>query len=367
MRLVLDDGTEWNGEGAGAPVAVAGEVVFNTAMSGYPESLTDPSYAGQILVLTYPLIGNYGVPADLLDASGFSTLQSRRPQIEGLVVQRLSSHYSHHGAAQSLSEWLAAYGVPIISGVDTRALTQRLRERGTMGGVLHPAGMSADEAARQVRPLDMHAEVFHRVAPAAPVLYEGGDPRVLVIDAGAKDGIVQCLRERGATVLRAPWHAPMRPLAASVDGIVIGNGPGDPSDLDALSDQVRQLFDAFDGPIFGVCLGHQILARAAGFSTYKLRYGHRGVNQPVREIGTGRCYVTSQNHGYAVDMVRHDAEWAPWFENLNDGTNEGLKSRTRPIFSVQFHPEGRPGPLDTEFLFGEFLRIASSQRTVRSA
>jgi carbamoyl-phosphate synthase small subunit len=336
-------------------------------MSGYPESLTDPSYAGQILVLTYPLIGNYGVPSDTLDDAGFSTLQSRRPQIEGLVVQRLSRQHSHHIAERSLTDWLEQSGVPILTGIDTRTLTQRLRERGTMNGLLFPESMSLAQAELEARRVEMQTEVFQRVAPAEPVTYHGGDSKILLIDAGAKDGIVQCLRERGATVIRAPWHGPVKTLARDVDGIVVANGPGDPSDLEAVSADLREMFGTFDGPIFGVCLGHQLLARAAGFSTYQLRYGHRGVNQPVREIGTGRCFVTSQNHGYAVDMSRHDTDWAPWFENLNDGTNEGLKSRTRPIFSVQFHPEGRPGPLDSEFLFGEFLRVAAGRRTVRSA
>jgi carbamoyl-phosphate synthase small subunit len=367
MRLVLDDGAEYVGEQCGVPTAVAGEVVFNTGMAGYPESLTDPSYAGQILVLTYPLIGNYGVPADLAGPSGFSTLQSRRPQIEGLVVQRLSKHYSHHGAVRSLADWLSEYDIPIISGVDTRALTQRLRERGTMQGVLFPASMAKADAEAKARRVEMQREVFRRVAPTAPVLFEGGDLRVLLVDAGAKDGILQCLRERRATILRAPWHAPLRQLASGMDGIVIANGPGDPSDLDALAHEIRALFAEFRGPIFGICLGHQIVARAAGFPTYKLRYGHRGVNQPVREIETGRCFVTSQNHGYAVDLTTAGDEWVPSFENLNDGTNEGMRSRSRPIWSVQFHPEGRPGPLDTEFLFDEFLAAAGSLRTARSA
>jgi carbamoyl-phosphate synthase small subunit len=360
-RLVLDDGTEYAGTGAGAPVAVAGEVVFNTGMAGYPEALTDPSYAGQILVLTYPLIGNYGVPVNG-DLSQRTTFQSARVQVQGLVVQRLSRHFSHHSAGRSLHQWLASEGVPILTGIDTRALTRRLRERGTMQGWLFPDMMSLAEAKRTARPVDMQSEVFRRVAPDGVREYEGGDIRVLLVDVGVKEGIVDCLRRRGAAVVRAPWHADLGPLAETADGIVVANGPGDPSDLDALSAQVRGLFDRFRGPIFGICMGHQIVARAAGFSTYKLRYGHRGVNQPVREISSGRCYVTSQNHGYAVDPTGGSAEWESWFENLNDGTNEGLRSRSRPIVSVQFHPEGHPGPLDTEFLFDDFLRLAGSLR-----
>lgn len=343
--------------------------MFNTGMSGYPEALTDPSYAGQILVLTYPLIGNYGVPdepASGLDADPMRIgLQSARVQVQGLVVQRLSSHFSHHTAGRTLSEWLAGSGVPILSGVDTRQLTIRLRERGTMQGWLHPETMTVAEAQRACRQVEMHLEVFHRVAPAEVRRYEGGDLRVLLVDVGTKEGIVHCLRERGARLIRAPWHADLTALAAEADGIMLANGPGDPSDLDALSDQVRQLFGTFGGPIFGICMGHQIVGRAAGFGTYKLRYGHRGVNQPVREIGTGRCFVTSQNHGYAVDLSAKGGEWEPWFENLNDGTNEGLRSTTRPIRSVQFHPEGRPGPLDTEFLFDDFLTLTAELRRAR--
>jgi carbamoyl-phosphate synthase small subunit len=345
---------------------VAGEVVFNTGMAGYPESLTDPSYAGQILVLTYPLIGNYGVPSNPAIAA-LRTLQSKRAQVQGLVVQRLAERHSHHAADISLARWLGNQGIPILSGIDTRALTRRLRERGTMRGWMGPAQQTTADAQRSALNVDMQSEVFHRVAPAEPVLYEGGELRVLLVDVGAKDGIVHCLQSRGATVLRAPWHASLQPLAAGVDAVMLGNGPGDPSDLDALAAQVRGLLATFKGPIFGICLGHQILARAAGLSTYKLRYGHRGVNQPVREIGTGRCYVTSQNHGYAVDVTEPSPDWEPWFENLNDGTNEGIRWRHRPVFSVQFHPEGRPGPLDTEFLFDNFLTVAGMLRTTRRA
>jgi carbamoyl-phosphate synthase small subunit len=228
--------------------------------------------------------------------------------------------------------------------------------------------MSLAEAQRACQQVEMHLEVFHRVAPTEVHRYDGGDLRVLLVDVGTKEGIVNCLRARGAKVIRAPWHADLKTLSAEADGIMLANGPGDPSDLDALSDQIRGLFSTFAGPIFGICMGHQILGRAAGFGTYKLRYGHRGVNQPVREIGTGRCFVTSQNHGYAVDLSKSGGtEWEPWFENLNDGTNEGLRSRTRPIRSVQFHPEGRPGPLDTEFLFDDFLTLTGEMRLARPA
>jgi carbamoyl-phosphate synthase small subunit len=366
LRLSLDDGTELSGAASGALVPVAGEVVFNTGMSGYPEALTDPSYAGQILVLTYPLIGNYGVPPGA-PGTPTSTFQSERVQVQGLVVQRLSGHHSHHTAERSLNSWLAESGVPILSGIDTRQLTIRLRERGTMQGWLYPDTMSLSDAQRVGRQVEMRSEVFHRVAPAEVRRYEGGDLRVLLVDVGTKEGIVQCLRARGAQVTRAPWHVDLKALAAEADGVMLANGPGDPSDLDALSDQVRGLFGSFAGPIFGICMGHQIVGRAAGFGTYKLRYGHRGVNQPVRELGTGRCFVTSQNHGYAVDLKSDGGgDWGAWFENLNDGTNEGLRSHSKPIRSVQFHPEGRPGPLDTEFLFDDFLKLTAELRKART-
>ncbi|MBP7609134.1 MAG: glutamine-hydrolyzing carbamoyl-phosphate synthase small subunit [Steroidobacteraceae bacterium] len=361
-HLLLDDGLELVGHTAGAALPVSGEVVFNTAMAGYPETLTDPSYAGQILVLTYPLIGNYGVPAADTTAPESGRLQSRRIQVAGLVVQHLSEHVSHFSACETLGSWCKRHSVPILHGVDTRALTQRLRERGTMQGCLYPGGMDREEAQRLAVGIEMRAEVFHRVAPTETMYYDGGDLKILLVDVGAKEGIVHCLRARGAAVIRAPWHADLASLAGEADGVMISNGPGDPADLGALTDQLRRMLASFAGPIFGICLGHQILARAAGFATYKLKYGHRGVNQPVREAGSGRCFVTSQNHGYAVDVQRLQPGWTSWFENLNDGTNEGLQNVERPHFSVQFHPEGRPGPADTEFLFDHFLHLAGALR-----
>jgi carbamoyl-phosphate synthase small subunit len=358
----LDDGTVFEGETFGSPRAASGEVVFNTGMAGYVESLTDPSYAGQILVLTYPLVGNYGVPAPRAKGSLARPYESNRIQVQGLVVQHYVDDYSHHAASRSLRQWLVEEDVPAITGVDTRTLTRRLRERGTMQGWLFPAGVSLDQAKTQAQPLDMKSEVFHRVAPSEPVSYGTGDLTVLLVDAGAKDNLVRSLMERGVRVIRAPWHAALGPLARQADGVLIGNGPGDPKDLGPLIEQVRGLLAEGAKPVLGVCLGNQILALAAGGDTYKLAYGHRGVNQPVQDLLTRRCYITSQNHGYAVRDETLPSEWEPWFVNTNDGTNEGIRSRVGPFASVQFHPEAHPGPTDTGFLFDDFLRLAGAMK-----
>jgi carbamoyl-phosphate synthase small subunit len=360
MKLVLEDGTELRGHSFGTSRAVAGEVVFNTAMTGYIETLTDPSYRGQILVCTYPLVGNYGVPPPREPGSLERPFESSRIQVQGLVVQSYVESYSHHAARRSLGEWLRAESVPALSGVDTRTLTRRLRERGTMNGWLFPETLSLSEAQSSGECVDMESEVFHLVSAAEPIRYEGGPLEIVVVDAGVKDNIVRSLLERGASVLRVPWHARLADHVGNADGLIIGNGPGDPADLGALVAQVKGLLDSFGKPIFGICLGNQILALAAGGATYKLPYGHRGVNQPVQDLLTRRCYVTSQNHGYAVKESDLPKDWEPWFVNVNDGTNEGIRSRHRPHFAVQFHPEGSPGPKDAGFLFDDFLRLASA-------
>lgn len=367
VRLVLEDGSEFRGQSFGAVACVTGEVVFNTGMTGYVEALTDPSYRGQMLVLTYPLVGNYGVPAPRPPQSIEAPYESGRIEPQGLVVQSYSSHYSHQAARRSLGSWLHQEGVPGVTGIDTRTLTRNLREHGTMRGWLFPESLGLEQARRTARAIEMSREVFLDVAPSRPVTYEGGPTRVLLVDCGAKDQIARSLLQRGATVVRVPWHADLAQYAREAHGILIGNGPGDPQDLHSLSEQVRGLMDSFRGPIFGVCLGHQILALAAGATTYKLRYGHRGVNQPVQDLLTRHCYVTSQNHGYAVADDSLGADWQPWFVNINDGTNEGLRSRSRPHFSVQFHPEAAPGPQDTSYLFDEFLSLAATLPAWRKA
>ncbi len=362
-RLELEDGTVLRGFGFGAVRAVAGEVVFNTAMSGYVESVTDPSYRGQILVLTYPLAGNYGVPAPRAAGSIDGPYESARIQVQGLVVQHHVLAPSHHLSSRSLGDWLTSESVPAITGIDTRTLTRRLREYGTMRGWLAPDSMTRQQAHDEADERDMREGIFREVAPADAVRFAGGPLDILVVDAGAKDHIVRSLLTRGASVTRAPWHAELAPLAEKADGILIGNGPGDPKDLGALIAQVRGMMGSYRRPLFGVCLGNQILCLAAGGDTGKLPYGHRGVNQPVRDLLTGRCYITSQNHGYAVREDSLPAGWQPWFVNINDGSNEGIRSANAPYFSVQFHPEASPGPQDTAFLFDDFLQLAGSMKT----
>jgi carbamoyl-phosphate synthase small subunit len=276
-------------------------------------------------------------------------------------VQHAISCPSHHASARTLGEWLTSEGVPGITGIDTRSLIRRLREDGTMRGWLVPGNGSVEQQKQVAIGVEMQRELFHLVAPKEPVqLGDDDGPHVLVVDVGAKDNLVRSLLKRGARVTRAPWHADLSSLASEVDGVLIGNGPGDPQDLGELVAQVRLLFKRPNLPIFGVCLGHQILGLAAGGETYKLPYGHRGANQPVQEMATRRCFITTQNHGYAVNERTLPREWEPWFVNLNDGTNEGIRARFKPIFSVQFHPEACPGPRDTAFLFDQFLRLCDS-------
>ncbi len=362
MKLVLEDGTVLPGKSFAAARTVGGEVVFNTAMTGYVESLTDPSYRGQILVLTYPLQGSYGVPPPRKPGSIDRPFEASKIQVQGLVVQNYVPTHSHYTSGRSLGEWLASEDVPGITGIDTRTLTRKLREKGTMRGWLFPAEQALEDVKRSAAEVEMKTDLWRLVAPTAPIEYPGGDPHILLVDAGAKDNLVRSLLERGARVTRAPWHADIVKLAHQADGVLIGNGPGDPKDLGELVAKIRTLVGSYNKPIFGVCLGNQILGLAAGGDTAKLPYGHRGVNQPVQDLLTRRCYITSQNHGYAILDGSLPADWEPWFVNLNDGTNEGIRSRFKPFFSVQFHPEASPGPRDTAYLFDDFLRLVGASR-----
>ncbi len=351
-RLILEDGSSYAGDAFGFPVSVTGEVVFNTGMVGYPEALTDPSYKGQILALTYPLIGNYGVPAAQpeLQAHPF---ESDRIQITALVVSEVSAEFSHWNAARSLDEWLRGERIPGIAGIDTRALTKHLRERGSMVGKI----VVGDQD------IDFHDpnqdNLVAQVSVARPESHGDSRRRVVLIDCGCKLSILRQLLARGLGVLRVPWDYDF--LGESFDGVVISNGPGDPRMCAKTIEHVRRAMAA-EAPILGICLGNQILALAAGAETYKMKFGHRGQNQPCIQVGTQRCYITSQNHGYAVDGQNLPPDWEPWFVNANDGTGEGIRHRTLPFMSVQFHPEAAPGPVDAGFLFDEFLMRLPSSR-----
>jgi carbamoyl-phosphate synthase small subunit len=345
-RLVLEDGSTFAGTPFGWPGSIAGEVVFNTGMVGYPESLTDPSYRGQILVLTYPLIGNYGVPEDDRPGGVSRPFESDRVQIAGLVVSELARGFSHWSGRKSLAAWLEEHHVPGLSGVDTRFLTQKLRTSGSMLGKLVYAEQDVDLRDPNVENL------VAQVSLKEPARYGSGKKRVVLVDCGAKNGILRSLLARDVAVTVVPWDWPADREGA--DGVVLSNGPGDPRQVEATIATVRRLMEK-DVPILGICLGSQVLARAAGAETYKLRYGHRGQNQPCVLVGSKRCFITSQNHGYAVDEATLPADWVPWFFNANDGTNEGIRHRSRPFMGVQFHPEASPGPEDTRFLFDEFV------------
>jgi carbamoyl-phosphate synthase small subunit len=347
-RLVLEDGTVMEGTLFGAPVSMGGEVVFNTGMVGYPEAITDPSYYGQILTFTFPLIGNYGVPGENAPQP---SLESAGVQVRGVIVCNESDEFSHWAAESSLSDWLAKAGVPGLAGVDTRALTRRLRERGAMLGRIEAAGQPCEPYDPNNHP------VVPDVATKAPYSVGTGDKRVLVLDCGCKRSILDNLTRRGVSAHVVPWDHDLS--VEDYDGLLISSGPGDPKMCAQSIRQVRQALRR-ETPVFGICLGHQLMALAIGADTYKLKYGHRSQNQPVRDLETGRCMITSQNHGFAVDTASLRDGWKSWFENLNDGTNEGIRHESGRAFSVQFHPEASPGPVDTKHLFDEFVGLVKA-------
>lgn len=352
IKLILEDGTELLGKSFGAPESVAGEVVFNTAMTGYPESLTDPSYRGQILVLTYPLIGNYGVPVSEKAGGMLKYYESDKIQISGLVISDYSFDYSHWNAEGSLAGWLQKNKVPGIFGIDTRALTKKLREKGTMLGKI-----VFDN--RDVEWYDPNKEnLVAAVSTKKKEIYGDGKYKILLVDCGVKNNIIRFFLEKDTTVIRVPWNTDLS--KEEYDGLFISNGPGDPK---MCAKTIKQLEVAIEGdkPVFGICLGNQLLSLASGADTYKLKYGHRSHNQPVLKVGTNRAYISSQNHGFAVDNDTLGDDWEPLFVNINDQTNEGMKHKTKPIFSTQFHPEASGGPTDTAFLFDEFMDLIKQQ------
>jgi carbamoyl-phosphate synthase small subunit len=341
--LLLEDESQFAGRHFGSITPVTGEVVFNTGMVGYTEALTDPSYRGQVLVLTYPLVGNYGVPELIRSPDQF---ESNRIQVAGLIVSAVSQEPNHWNAFTSLSRWLEREGVPALTSVDTRALTKRLRMHGTMMGSIG-VGSSTIPV-----PSANRVELVSEVTLTEPISYFRGEKRVILIDCGCKENIVRNLLHRNITVHRVPYDYDF--LGEDFDAVVVSNGPGDPKVCAKTISTVRSVFGR-DVPVFGICLGSQILALAAGGDTFKLKFGHRGQNQPCIAAGTNRCYITSQNHGYAVDSASLPSDWEEWFINANDGTNEGVRHRHKPFYGVQFHPEAAPGPTDANFLFDEFL------------
>lgn len=404
--LVLEDGSEFPGYSFGKARSQAGEVVFTTGMAGYPQSLTDPSFRGQILVATWPLQGNYGVPVrpkncePFFDNQGIPLhFESGKVQVSGFVVSEVCEEPSHFDSGAALSVWLEKNGVPGIRGIDTRALTKRLRERGVMMGkilvegsrdvtidsglVSHPVADVSPEEVKSFLPPGLLSKAMEKrrtsvgeeeddedfgsnsALPERPNLL-----RIALVDCGAKANIYRCLLDRGVQIIRLPWDHDLSDI--EYDGLFLSNGPGDPKDCGRTIAMVRKAF-GIGKPVFGICLGNQIMALAAGADTYKLPYGHRGQNQPCTELGrdgknskAARCYITSQNHGYAVRQDSLPPGWEPWFINANDSTVEGIRSARKPFSAVQFHPEGCPGPRDTEFLIDRFIdQVKESKNGVK--
>jgi len=348
IKLILEDGTEFNGHSFGYKKSVAGEVVFNTAMTGYPESLTDPSYRGQILVATYPLIGNYGVPGKGEEDGMLKFYESDKIQISAFVVSDYTEEFSHWNADKSLNDWMVENKVTGIYGIDTRELTKILREKGSMLGKIVVDDMDVDF-------YDPNQEnLVDKVSIKEKQVYGNGKYRVLLIDCGVKNNIIRNLLKRDATVIRVPWDYDIS--KEEYDGLFISNGPGDPEKCSITVENLKLAYEKED-PMFGICLGNQLMALASGAGTYKLKYGHRSHNQPVLLVNTNKAYITSQNHGFAVDNKTLVGDWEPLFVNLNDDTNEGFKHKTKPFFSTQFHPEASSGPTDTEFLFDDFIEM----------
>lgn len=349
-KLVLEDNTVLEGISFGSHHSVAGEVVFNTGMVGYTESLTDPSYNGQILVLTYPLIGNYGVPGKEKDEFGLEQFhESNKVHVAGLIVSNYSTQYNHWQATRSLAEWLKKENIPALTGIDTRALTKKLREKGVMLGKIVFEDTEPEFCDPNKR--NLVAEV------SIPEIQERGKgkPKIALIDCGTKNSIMRSLLQRKCSIIRFPWDYDIFNGKYEFDGLLISNGPGDPKQCKETINTIKKGIE-YGIPIFGICLGNQLLALAAGGDTFKLKYGHRSQNQPCLLPGTKRCFITSQNHGYAVNEKTLPSEWQPFFTNLNDGTNEGIKHESKPFYSVQFHPEANPGPKDTDFLFDKFIK-----------
>ena len=347
--LILEDGTVFEGTSIGSKKEVISEIVFNTSMTGYLEVLTDPSYAGQAVVMTYPLIGNYGITPDM---------ESERPWVDGYIVRELSRMPSNFRCEGTIQDFLTEHDIPGIAGVDTRALTKTLRDKGTMNGMITTdENYNIEEILPKLKAYRT-GNVVDKVTCKEPKILKVKGKKVALLDLGAKNNIAKSLNERGCEVTIYSAHTTAQEiLDTKPDGIMLSNGPGDPKECESIIAEIKKLYES-EVPIFAICLGHQLMALATGADTYKLKYGHRGGNHPVKDLATGRVYISSQNHGYAVDAKALDEKVAvPAFTNVNDGTNEGLKYVGKNIFTVQFHPEACPGPQDSAYLFDRFITM----------
>ncbi|KAJ3083885.1 small subunit of carbamoyl phosphate synthase [Rhizoclosmatium globosum] len=377
--LHLSTGYTFKGVSFGAPLKnkkISGEVVFTTSLVGYTESMTDPSYSGQILVFTQPLIGNYGVPSDSArDAFGLSKyFESNRVQVRGIVVNDYAAKHSHWAAVESLGQWCARYGVPAISGVDTRAIVSLLRQRGSTLGEIAVAASPSSPIPEPTPALEIDNPNARNLCALAStkesyVVNPSGDVHIALIDCGVKQNIIKCLANRGAKVTVLPWDHDVTKDSTKYDGVILSNGPGDPSHMGKTVANVKAIMYKDQGriptPIFGICMGNQVLGLAAGYKTYKMPFGNRGHNQPCIDLTTGKCVITSQNHGYAIDDSVDVPGWMPYFRNANDGSNEGVRHQLLPYSSVQFHPEACGGPEDTDYLFDNFLNEARAFKRER--
>ena len=352
--LILEDGTVFTGTSIGSTRDMISEIVFNTSMTGYLEVLTDPSYAGQAVVMTYPLIGNYGITPDM---------ESLKAWPDGYIVRELSRMPSNFRCEGTIQDFLKKYDIPGIAGVDTRALTKILREKGTMNGMITTnENYDLDEVISKLKNYKVEG-VVSKVTCEEKYVLEGKGKKVALLDLGAKKNIAKSLNDRGCEVTVYPADTTADEIIASnPDGIMLSNGPGDPAECTSIIKEIKKLYET-DIPIFAICLGHQLMALATGGTTYKLKYGHRGGNHPVKDLQTGRVYISSQNHGYVVDEDKIDPNVAvPAFKNVNDGTNEGLAYVGKNIFTVQFHPEACPGPQDSGYLFDRFLVMMGGEK-----
>jgi carbamoyl-phosphate synthase small subunit len=354
LKLVLEDGSEYTGDSFGKLKESEGEVVFNTGMTGYPEAFTDPSYRRQILVLTYPLVGNYGVQFEETFNGVIENFESAQIHLTGVIVSEYSDTYSHWTAGKSLGEWLEEKDIPAISGIDTRALTKKLREKGTLLGKI--TATVSDSVGPFSDPNEIN--LVEEVSCQQPIEYPAGKKRVILVDCGVKEGIIRSLLSRNISVTRVPWNYDYfeDTELKKYNGILYSNGPGDPKLAKRTIEVLQHALTHQKKPIMGICLGSQLMGIAAGAKTYKMKYGNRSQNQPVQDEETGKCYVTSQNHGFAIRDKSLPLDFKVWFRNLNDGSVEGIRHVKKPFYAVQFHPEAHPGPEDTGWLFDRFVK-----------